>query len=238
MRLTSFTPSLMVGVLTSACSAGWAAVCWAAGVCVDGAAGGVAGCCADIAAAGSAAASTRPKSRSPRRCPEGTHFVAGVEKSCLVIASSFYQPRPPNRIRPNPFKLSVVTGGRCLAIQPAQEPLQLLRQRRLQLQQLARRRVRELEPRGVKKVPSQPEPFRLRLAPRGLGGCGLRGSLVRQLPRAPVERVPHHRVPDRRHVDSNLMRPAGLDAHPNQRELAKAIVEPPHHLRVRKLLSS
>jgi len=96
--------------------------------------------------------------------------------------------------------------------QAAQEQFQLDRQRRLQLQQLPGRRVRELEPRRVQKVSSQLELLGLRFTPRRPPGRCLRGGLVRQLSGCSVERVAHDRVPDRGHVDSNLVGAAGLDA--------------------------
>ena len=85
----------------------------------------------------------------------------------------------------------------------------------------------------MKKVASQPEPLRLCLPPSSLRCCGLRGNLVSMLSCAAIERVTHHRVTDRRHVNADLMRPAGLDAHFHQGELAETIVEAPRHLVVR-----
>ena len=93
-------------------------------------------------------------------------------------------------------------------------------------------RMRELQPRRVQKIPAQPEPFRLRLPPRALTGPP-RSHLVRQLARAAIQRVAHHRVPDGSHVHANLVRAAGLNAHPHQREPAEARVEPLDHLVVR-----
>src|ERR1035437_2917554 len=90
MRLTSLTPTLMVGAFTSVPDPpGWAAGCWAAGVCA-GWVGGVAGCWAGSAAVRRAAASVMPQTPSPQR---RVHAVE-VVKSGLVISPLFYQFRP------------------------------------------------------------------------------------------------------------------------------------------------
>ena len=124
------------------------------------------------------------------------------------------------------------SGSGC-AFQPPQKTLQLLRQWRLQFQQLTRPGMRKLQPCRMQKISSQAQSLRIRLASRCLRLRRLRGHLVRQLPRAAIKRIPHHRMPDRSHVDPDLMRPPGLDAHPHQRELAEPRLQPPHHLVVR-----
>src|ERR1039458_5688155 len=90
MRLTSLTPTLMVGAFTSVPDPpGPAPGCWAAGACA-GWAGGVAGCWAGSAAVSRAAASVKPEIPIPQR----RVIAIEVVKSGLVISPLFYQFRP------------------------------------------------------------------------------------------------------------------------------------------------
>src|SRR5436305_11294373 len=50
-----------------------------------------------------------------------------------------------------------------------------------------------------------------------------------QLTRCTVKSVTDHRMPDRRHVYSNLMSAAGIDLYLDQTELAEGTVQPPEH---------
>src|ERR1035438_2526763 len=102
MRLTSLTPTLMVGAFTSVPNPpGPAAGCWAAVACA-GWAGGVAGCWAGSAAVRIAAASVKPEIPSHQR----RVIAVEVVKSGLVISSLFYQFRPTRHTYKRPCGLA------------------------------------------------------------------------------------------------------------------------------------
>src|ERR1700676_2492890 len=114
--------------------------------------------------------------------------------------------------------------ARNVSLDGRQKCLKLPPKRTLKCNSLARPRMCQLHPRRMQEVSRQRN----------------RAALVRRTPaprphlaRRTIQYIAHHRMTQRSHMHPNLMRPAGIDLHLDQRELAKGRVQPTDYAVVR-----